>query len=122
MAILYVVLFVISGLGVHAGGGFIILSGWSMMESTARRAESGAMQWGSWYRAARRRFHQAPPTKNDENADGMKTESRYFQPHQIQDRQRAGREPTPVGRRKCAVLEVGSEKVKVSDKENRQPF
>src|SRR5437762_8863980 len=41
----------ISGLGFHSVGVFIILSGWSRVESTARRAESGAMQWGSWYRA-----------------------------------------------------------------------
>jgi peptidoglycan/LPS O-acetylase OafA/YrhL len=41
----------ISGLGFHAVGVFIILSGWALMESTARRAEAGAMKWGLWYRA-----------------------------------------------------------------------
>ena len=41
----------ISGLGFHAVGVFIILSGWALMESTARRAESGAMKWSAWYRA-----------------------------------------------------------------------
>jgi peptidoglycan/LPS O-acetylase OafA/YrhL len=41
----------ISGLGFHAVGVFIILSGWTLMQSTARRAESGAMSWGGWYRA-----------------------------------------------------------------------
>src|SRR5437762_5166051 len=35
----------------HAVGVFIILSGWALMESTARRAESGSLKWGSWYRA-----------------------------------------------------------------------
>ena len=41
----------VSGLGFHAVGVFIILSGWTLMESTARRAERGAMHWGTWYRA-----------------------------------------------------------------------
>src|SRR6266581_1143844 len=41
----------ISGLGFHAVGVFIILSGWTLMQSTARRAESGVIAWGSWYRA-----------------------------------------------------------------------
>lgn len=41
----------ISGLGFHAVGVFIILSGWALMESTARRAESGALAWGTWYRS-----------------------------------------------------------------------
>src|SRR5207237_10529421 len=40
-----------SGIGFHAVGVFIILSGWALMESTARRAESGSLKWGSWYRA-----------------------------------------------------------------------
>jgi peptidoglycan/LPS O-acetylase OafA/YrhL len=41
----------VSGLGFHAVGVFIILSGWTLMQSTARRAESGAIAWGPWYRA-----------------------------------------------------------------------
>jgi peptidoglycan/LPS O-acetylase OafA/YrhL len=41
----------VSGLGFHAVGVFIILSGWTLMQSTARRAESGPIGWGSWYRA-----------------------------------------------------------------------
>jgi peptidoglycan/LPS O-acetylase OafA/YrhL len=41
----------ISGLGFHAVGVFIILSGWTLMQSTMRRAESGAMAWSTWYRA-----------------------------------------------------------------------
>jgi peptidoglycan/LPS O-acetylase OafA/YrhL len=41
----------VSGLGFHAVGVFIILSGWTLMQSTARRAESGAIAWGAWYRA-----------------------------------------------------------------------
>jgi peptidoglycan/LPS O-acetylase OafA/YrhL len=41
----------VSGLGFHAVGAFIILSGWVLMESTASRATSGAVEWGKWYRA-----------------------------------------------------------------------
>lgn len=43
--------FHISGLGFHAVGVFIILSGWTLMQSTARRAETGTIAWGEWYRA-----------------------------------------------------------------------
>ena len=41
----------VSGLGFHAVGAFIALSGWVLMQSTARRAESGPVEWGAWYRA-----------------------------------------------------------------------
>jgi peptidoglycan/LPS O-acetylase OafA/YrhL len=41
----------VSGLGFHAVGVFIILSGWTLMQSTMRHAESGAVGWGTWYRA-----------------------------------------------------------------------
>ena len=41
----------LSGLGFHAVGLFIALSGWALMESTSRRAASGPVQWGSWYAA-----------------------------------------------------------------------
>src|SRR5260370_36811411 len=41
----------ISGLGFHAVGVFIILSGWRVMEATGRRAESSQVKWGTWYRA-----------------------------------------------------------------------
>jgi peptidoglycan/LPS O-acetylase OafA/YrhL len=51
MTILRLVWFKVSGLGFHAVGVFIILSGWTLMQSTIRRAESGAVAWGSWYRA-----------------------------------------------------------------------
>ena len=40
----------ISGLGFHAVGVFIILSGWTLMQSTARRADAGGIAWGGWYR------------------------------------------------------------------------
>jgi peptidoglycan/LPS O-acetylase OafA/YrhL len=45
--------FKISGLGFHAVGVFIILSGWTLMQSTMRRAESGpaVAGWDTWYRA-----------------------------------------------------------------------
>lgn len=39
----------VSGLGFHAVGAFIILSGWTLMQSTTRRAESGDIAWGKWY-------------------------------------------------------------------------
>src|SRR5437870_5576653 len=41
----------VSGLGFHAVGVFIILSGWALMQSTARRAVAGPVSWGAWYRA-----------------------------------------------------------------------
>src|SRR5216110_2928037 len=43
----------VSGLGFHAVGVFIILSGWTLMQSTMRRAESSpaAAGWGAWYYA-----------------------------------------------------------------------
>ncbi len=41
----------ISGLGFHAVGAFIVLSGWVLMQSTARRADAGGVAWGAWYRA-----------------------------------------------------------------------
>jgi peptidoglycan/LPS O-acetylase OafA/YrhL len=41
----------ISGLGFHAVGVFIILSGWTLMQSTMRRADAGAIAWGKWYGA-----------------------------------------------------------------------
>src|ERR1700730_7559567 len=41
----------ISGLGFHAVGAFIILSGWTLMQSTVARAESGRVYWGKWYGA-----------------------------------------------------------------------
>jgi peptidoglycan/LPS O-acetylase OafA/YrhL len=40
----------ISELGFHAVGVFIILSGWALMESTARRATTASVSWGKWYR------------------------------------------------------------------------
>src|SRR5216117_1688988 len=47
----------VSGLGFHAVGVFIILSGWTLMKSTVRRAESGAIGWGVWYRARSLRLY-----------------------------------------------------------------
>jgi peptidoglycan/LPS O-acetylase OafA/YrhL len=41
----------VSGLGFHAVGAFIILSGWTLMQSTMHRAESGPVAWGAWYGA-----------------------------------------------------------------------
>src|SRR5438874_8643434 len=39
----------VSGLGFHAVGAFIILSGWTLMQSTMVRAESDHVAWGKWY-------------------------------------------------------------------------
>ena len=41
----------LSGLGFHAVGVFIILSGWALMQSTAHRADAHPIAWGEWYRA-----------------------------------------------------------------------
>jgi peptidoglycan/LPS O-acetylase OafA/YrhL len=41
----------VSGLGFHAVGAFIILSGWTLMESTTRHATRGELTWTGWYRA-----------------------------------------------------------------------
>src|ERR1700736_4378186 len=41
----------ISGLGFHDVGAFIILSGWTLRQSTVHRAESGPVAWGAWYGA-----------------------------------------------------------------------
>src|SRR5437016_6711321 len=51
LTILRLVWFKVSGLGFHAVGVFIILGGWTLMQSTMRRAESGPVAWGGWYRA-----------------------------------------------------------------------
>jgi peptidoglycan/LPS O-acetylase OafA/YrhL len=51
LTILRLVWFKVSGLGFHAVGVFIILSGWTLMQSTMRRAESGSITWVTWYRA-----------------------------------------------------------------------
>jgi peptidoglycan/LPS O-acetylase OafA/YrhL len=50
-SILKLVWFKVSGVGFDAVGVFIILSGWTLMQSTARRAASGTLSWGTWYRA-----------------------------------------------------------------------
>src|SRR5262249_5629124 len=39
----------ISGLGFHAVGAFIIMSGWTLMQSTTARVETGHVAWGKWY-------------------------------------------------------------------------
>ena len=49
LTVLRLAWFKISGLGFHAVGVFIILSGWTLMQSTARRAEKGEIAWGAWY-------------------------------------------------------------------------
>src|SRR5256714_1168681 len=39
----------ISGLGFHAVGAFIILSGWTLMQSTGGGVGSGHVRWSQWY-------------------------------------------------------------------------
>src|SRR5947208_14587644 len=51
VTILRMVWLKISGIGFHAVGVLMILGGWALMESTARRAESAPLKAGSWYRA-----------------------------------------------------------------------
>jgi len=51
MSILRAAWWQISGLGFHAVGAFIILSGWTLMQSTMARAETGNVAWGKWYGA-----------------------------------------------------------------------
>jgi peptidoglycan/LPS O-acetylase OafA/YrhL len=51
LTILRLAWFEISGLGFHAVGVFIILSGWTLMQSTLRRADAGKIDWSAWYRA-----------------------------------------------------------------------
>ena len=51
LSILRIAWLKVSGLGFHAVGVFIILSGWTLMQSTSRRAESGTLEWFAWYRA-----------------------------------------------------------------------
>jgi len=43
--------FKVSGLGFHAVGVFIILSGWTLMRSTLQRAEGAGVAWSTWYGA-----------------------------------------------------------------------
>ncbi len=43
--------FQVSGLGFHAVGVFIILSGWTLMRSTLHRAERNEVAWSTWYGA-----------------------------------------------------------------------
>src|SRR5438132_10123608 len=49
LTILRLVWFKVSGVGFHAVGVFIILSGWTLMDSTMRPAGSGAIGCGVWY-------------------------------------------------------------------------
>jgi peptidoglycan/LPS O-acetylase OafA/YrhL len=51
LTILRLAWFHVSGLGFHAVGVFIILSGWTLMQSTMRRVEARPVAWGAWYRA-----------------------------------------------------------------------
>ena len=51
MSILRVAWWTISGIGFHAVGVFIILSGWTLMHSTMRRVEKAPIHWSKWYGA-----------------------------------------------------------------------
>src|SRR5215475_9144168 len=49
LTILRLTWFKVSGLGFHAVGVFIILSGWTLMQSTMHLADKGGISWGAWY-------------------------------------------------------------------------
>src|SRR6201987_645688 len=49
LTILRLIWFKVSGLGFHAVGVFIIVSGWTLMQSTMRRVEAAPLAWGAWY-------------------------------------------------------------------------
>ncbi len=49
VTVLKVIWLKVSGLGFHAVGVFLILSGWALMQSTMRRAAHGPVAWGAWY-------------------------------------------------------------------------
>ncbi len=70
----------------------------------------------------RRRFHQRPPAENDENPDSVETDSRNFQPHDPENRDRAGGKTTPVVLGKVGVLENSVEKMKINDPGNGECF
>ena len=46
-----VVWYAISGVGFHAVGLFIIVSGWSLASASARREAKAPIAWGQWYRS-----------------------------------------------------------------------
>src|SRR5258708_24544609 len=58
LTILRLVWFKVSGLGFHAVGVFIILSGWTLVQSTIRRADSGGVPGVASYRCRFRRVYQ----------------------------------------------------------------
>src|SRR2546423_7387341 len=68
------------------------------------------------------RCHQCPPAENDENSDGMETDSRNFQPHHPENSGRAGGKITPIVRGKLGVLENSIEKMKIDDPGNGECF
>src|ERR1700731_3416261 len=49
MSILRLAWWEVSGLGFHAVGAFIVLSGWTLTESALRREKSGTAGWGQWF-------------------------------------------------------------------------
>ena len=68
----------------------------------------------------RGRLHERPTAQDDEHAHCMETKPRYFEPGQSEDRQYGPRNVAPIRRRKHAMLEIGREKMKIDDKQNRQ--
>src|SRR5438067_8260214 len=71
---------------------------------------------------ARRRFHQRPPAENDENTNGVETDSRNFQPNHPENRERAGGKAAPVISGKLRVFETGIEEMKINDPGNGERF
>src|SRR5437667_4199630 len=57
LTILRLIWFNVSGLGFHPFGFFIILSGWTLMQSTMRGVDSGPLSWGGGFREGFLRFY-----------------------------------------------------------------
>jgi peptidoglycan/LPS O-acetylase OafA/YrhL len=51
MTCVKLVWYAISEVGFHAVGAFVIVSGWSLASTTARRAAKGPIAWSEWYRS-----------------------------------------------------------------------
>src|SRR6266566_3050833 len=92
------------------------------IETQKARAVPASPFQGSRFCTARRRFHQRPPAENDENPDRVETDSRNFQPHHPENRDRTGGKTTPVIGWELGVLETSVEKMKINHPGNGECF
>ena len=67
---------------------------------------------------ARSGLHQNPATEDDEGADGMKAESRDFEPGQTEESEKARANSTPVFRRQLAMFKIGREEMEIDDRQD----